>query len=123
MIQYFLICIKAYFPITALCSKCGIETTFGGIMWIRTKKRRHRFYQYQCQHCGKLKYSGNHNDNSNVVALSERCKCQGQYRRDKNIFCPNCHHRKTEYNKDEDYNTLTDNEIEILTKRHGNEYI
>ena len=57
MIQYFLHCIRAHASLTAECSKCGIETIFSGVMWIRTNTRKHLSYQYQCQGCGKLKYS------------------------------------------------------------------
>lgn len=121
MIQYFLLCIKAYSPITAVCSKCDLETTFSGVMWIRTDKRKYFSYQYQCQDCGNLKYSDKFSSNGQIVALSEKCKCQGQYRRDKNIFCPGCKHRKTNNNQTEDYLTSTDNEIENLKKIHGNE--
>ena len=119
MIQYFLLCIKAYFPLTAVCSKCELETTFSGLMWIRTDKRKYISYQYQCQDCGKLKYSDEFTSNEHIVALSEKCKCQGQYRRDKNIFCPDCHHRKTIENQTEDSLILTNNEVENLEKIHG----
>jgi hypothetical protein len=119
MIKYFLHCIKAYFPITAVCSKCELETIFSGLMWIRTDKRKYISYQYQCQGCGKLKYSDECTSNGNIVALSEKCKCHGQYRRDKNIFCPGCHHRKTIENQTEDYFILTDVEVENLRNIHG----
>jgi|TARA_B110000914_G_scaffold107285_1_gene94057 hypothetical protein len=121
MIQYFLLCIKAYSPLTAVCSKCDLETTFSGLMWIRTVKRKYFSYQYQCQDCGKLKYSDEFTSKGKIVALSEKCKCQGQYRRDKNIFCPGCQHRKTNNNQTEDYLTSTDNEIEHLGKIHDTE--
>ena len=121
MIQYFLLCIKAYSPLTAVCSKCDLETTFSGLMWIRTDKRKYFSYQYQCQDCGKLKYSDEFTSKGKIVALSEKCKCQGQYRRDKNIFCPGCYNRKTNNNQTENYHFLTDNEIEHLGKTHGNE--
>ena len=121
MIQYFLLSIRAYFPLTAVCSKCELETTFSGLMSFRTDKRKYISYQYQCQDCGKLKYSDKFTSKGQIVALSEKCKCQGQYRRDKNIFCPDCHHRKTNNNQNEDSLYLTDNEIEHLRKIHGNE--
>ena len=88
-------------------------------MWIRTDKRKYISYQYQCQDCGKLKYSDEFIPKGQTVALSEKCKCQGQYRRDKNIFCPGCQHRKTNKNQTEDYLTLTDSEIENIKKTHG----
>lgn len=120
MIQYFLHCIRAHFPITAECSKCEVKTIFSGLMWIRTDERKHVSYQYQCQGCGKLKYSDEFLEGGDIVALSEKCECNGQYRRDKNIFCPNCHHRKTDQNQTEDYFILTDDESEILKSNHGN---
>tara|TARA_Y100000589_G_C26830903_1_gene497916 strand:- start:139 stop:522 length:384 start_codon:yes stop_codon:yes gene_type:complete len=119
MIKYFLLSIKAHFPIIATCSKCNLETIFSGLMWIRTDKRKYINYQYQCQSCGKLKYSDEFTTKGQIVALPEKCKCQGQYRRDKNIFCPGCQHRKTKKNKIEDFLTLTDAEIENIKKEHG----
>tara|TARA_B100000780_G_C21035831_1_gene415422 strand:+ start:137 stop:505 length:369 start_codon:yes stop_codon:yes gene_type:complete len=122
MIQYFLLFIKTHFPLTAVCSKCELETIFSGLMWIRTDREKHISYQYQCQDCGNLKYSDESSSINQIVALSEKCKCQGQYRRDKNIFCPGCDHRKTNNNQTEDYLTSTNNEIENLRKIHGKEY-
>ena len=119
MIQYFLVSIKAYSPLTAICSRCELETTFSGLMWIRTDKRKYISYQYQCQDCGNLKYSDEFSSNGNIVALSKKCKCQGQYRRDKNIFCPGCNHRKTIENQTNDILHLTDTEVENLEKIHG----
>lgn len=86
-------------------------------MWIRTDKRK--YISYQCQDCGKLKYSNEFSSNRQIVALSKKCKCQ--YRRDKNIFCPGCYHRKTNNNKNEDYLSLTDYKIEHLRKIHNTE--
>lgn len=119
MIQYFLACIKAYFPISAVCSKCDLETVYSGLMWIRTKRFKDISYQYQCQNCGKLEYSNEFSTDGNIVALRNRCECKGQYRRDKNIFCPGCHHRKTIENKPEEFLNLTDYELELLEEIHG----
>lgn len=119
MMQYFLISIKPHSPLIAICSKCNLETTFSGLMWIRTDRRKFISYQYQCQDCGKLKYSDEFSDKGKIVALSEKCKCNGQYRRDKNVFCPGCHHRKTSDNQTENYHFLRDDEIENLEKKHN----
>ena len=120
MIQYFLHCIKAHFPIIAQCSMCEVETIFSGLMWFRTNERKHISYQYQCQDCGRLSYSDEFLKERDIVALSKKCECGGQYRRDKNIFCPNCHHRKTCDNKSEDYLVLSKNENLKLLASHGN---
>ena len=119
MIRYFLLCIKAYSEIEAICSKCEFETTFAGFLWVRTDEKKHISYQYQCQDCGKLKYSEEYNAKGNIVALSEKCECTGQYRRDKNIFCPDCNHRKTIENKTEDYLILSDNKLKYFNEIHG----
>lgn len=119
MIKYFLCCIKSYFPITAVCSECDLETVFSGLMWVRTNRTRYISYQYQCQDCGRLAYSDEFSSDGKIVALRNKCECKGQYRSDKNIFCPGCHHRKTNENQNEEYLYLTDYGLKILENMHG----
>jgi len=120
MVQYFLHCIRTYGNIEAECSKCELVTNFAGVLIIRTDKLRIRERQYQCQDCGDLIYSGSFQEDGITVGLEERCNCGGQYRSDKNIFCPGCHHRKGELNRTEDYIAISQEESDKLHERHGN---
>ena len=119
MINYFLHCIEQHHSITAECSSCDIETVFSGVMWFRTDEGKFIQREYQCQDCGQLKYSDKYSHEGITVALSEKCKCGGQYRSDKNIFCPNCHHRKTSLNKTENYNHIDEEQDRLLRIKHG----
>lgn len=98
-----------------LCSKCEIEINVGSFSLYIGKPDSHRRYRtflqpYQCQDCGEIDFSDQDinlpleekkNKKGTCVALKERCKCGGQYRRDKNIFCPNCTFRKNKTNRPE----------------------
>ena len=55
------------------------------------------------------------------VALESPCECGGQFRRDKNIFCPGCTYRKADENKREDKLHASEQEMENIKTRHGNE--
>ena len=120
MINYFLCCIRQYANIEAECSKCEVVTNFAGILTIRTSEIRIIERQYQCQDCGDLIYSGSFQEDGITIGLEQRCDCGGQYRSDKNIFCPGCHHRKGELNRTEEYLTITQEESDKLHEQHGN---
>ena len=114
---YILALISQYSPIKATCKECNLETTFSGYWSYRTKTRRHHVDQYQCQSCGKLSYS--EEDQKGIpVACIEACKCGGQLRRDKNIFCPGCGYRKRKNNKAETFTTISQAELDILETKH-----
>lgn len=119
MIHYYLHCIRQYANIEAECSKCDLVTKFAGVLTIRTGEERIVNRQYQCQDCGLLTYSGNYQEDGVTVALEERCDCGGQYRSDKNIFCPGCQHRKAEHNKQEDFLSITEEQSNNLYEKHG----
>tara|TARA_B100000579_G_C22183704_1_gene555285 strand:+ start:20 stop:391 length:372 start_codon:yes stop_codon:yes gene_type:complete len=117
--QYFLPFIKAHFPLIATCTKCDLETVFSGLMWLRTNERRFVSFQYQCQECGKLTYSDKISSEGHIVSIDVKCECGGQFRRDKNIFCPGCKHRRSTDNKSESYYTISDKEMKILELKNG----
>ena len=119
MTQYFLGCIRAHFNIEAECSKCELTTNFEGLYYVRTNEGKFVHRQYQCQGCGKLSYSDEYQESGVTVGIKEPCECGGQYRSDKNIFCPGCHHRKNESNKSESYLTITEDEYSALENLHG----
>ena len=73
--------------------------------------------QYQCQNCGELSFS-EEDQNGIPVACIEACKCGGQLRRDKNIFCPGCGYRKRKNNKAETFTTISQAELDILETKH-----
>ena len=120
MTNYFLHCISQYANIEAECSQCGLVTNFAGILTIRSSEIRIIERQYQCQDCGDLTYSGSLIEDRIPIGLKEPCDCGGQYRSDKNIFCPGCYHRRTELNRTEDYITITQEESDKFQERHGN---
>lgn len=85
--------------INAQCSNCDIVTVFSG-------KKRYRLTdealsllipEYQCQDCGKLIFAYPENRNTPEFLL-KRCDCNGQFTRDKPLFCPSCLFNKTAEN-------------------------
>lgn len=122
-LKYFLPEISPYRPIKAKCPCCDTETIYSSHMRINTTERNHYLFTYQCQSCGKLERSEEAHPNGIRVGLEKRCVCGGQFRRDKNIFCPDCKYRRTTENKAEDRLYATIEEMESLKKRHGNEEI
>ena len=48
------------------------------------------------------------------------CKCGGQRRRDKNIFCPGCGYRKRKNNRAESFTAISQVELDILEKKQSN---
>ena len=114
---YVLAFISQYNAIKASCKECSLETTFSGYWSYTTKERHHTVDEYQCQSCGELSYS-EENQESIAVACLEPCKCGGQRRRDKNIFCPGCGYRKRKNNKTESFTTISQVELDILKIKH-----
>ena len=106
MVKYFLLALKPWNPLRAICSVCEVETVFSGFTRIRTDDPLPVIlHEYQCQDCGQLTFSDENiakyelDESGNEVelirvALDRRCGCSGQYRRDQNIFCPICFNRK-----------------------------
>lgn len=84
------------------CPECQKTETLSGYMRLRTNRGSIYCYQYQCQNCGEFHYSDEKGEGGIIVALKERCKCSGQFRRDKDIFC-SCGYRKNELNREEDF--------------------
>ena len=119
MILFFLPFIDPYFPLIAECTKCDLETTFSGHMFIRTDERRHKLLQHQCQSCGSLTFLDKHYADHHIVGLKERCDCGGQFRRDKNIFCPGCNNRKDKQNCEEIHLKSSLEEFDNLKEQHG----
>lgn len=116
MKRYYLKDFNPYRPFVGICNQCEVETTFSGFMRIRLDTHAVHHHQYQCQSCGKLTYSdvdiyGVSMDENQIshelvrVAMDQNCECGGQFRRDKNIFCPACLSRHdTEHNCRDDDN-------------------
>jgi len=82
--------------IDAQCSHCNVVTVFSG-------KKRYRLTdeilpllipEFQCQDCGKLIFSLP-DDPNNTTVLLKHCACNGQFRKDKPLFCPVCRFNKT----------------------------
>ena len=107
-----------------MCSVCGIETIFNGYTRVRLEQYTLHIPEYQCQCCGKLKFSQENQIDYTVndygkkvlrcrVALDQTCECGGQFRRDKNIFCPNCHHRKSDDENQIDFTSIFINKHEF----------
>ena len=98
-----------------LCPECNIEINVGSFSLTigkpdSQKRYRTHLMPYQCQNCGEIDFSDQEINlpgevkrikKGICVALKERCKCGGQYRRDKNIFCPDCKFRKNKDNSSE----------------------
>lgn len=120
-LKYFLSQISPYSPLKAACPSCETTTSFSSHIHLSTSKGSIHINYYQCQSCGKLDTSDEKNQEGTRVALETRCECGGQFRRDKNIFCPNCQYRKSEENKAEDKLIATLEEMKNLTLRHGTE--
>ena len=118
-LKYFLAQISPYSPLKAACPCCETTTTFSSHIHLSTSEGSIHINYYQCQSCGKLETSDAKDLEGTRVALENRCECGGQFRRDKNIFCPNCQYRKSEENKAEENLFATEEEIESLSMRHG----
>ena len=114
---YILAFISQYSPIKATCTECNLATTFSGYWSYRTKERHHNVDEYQCQSCGALSFS-EEEQKGIAVACIDPCKCGGQRRRDKNIFCPGCGYRKRKNNRAESFTAISQVELDILEKRH-----
>tara|TARA_B110000444_G_scaffold256173_1_gene291986 strand:+ start:243 stop:614 length:372 start_codon:yes stop_codon:yes gene_type:complete len=123
MILFFLPFLDPYFPLVAECTKCNLETTFSGHMLIRTNERRHKLLEYQCQNCGILTFEDKHYTDCHIAGLEERCMCGGQFRRDRNIFCPGCKNRKGNKNCEEFHLQISFEEFENIKEQHGKEKI
>ena len=104
MTYYYIKNLTPYRPLRATCSSCEVETVFSGFLRIRYENYAVHQHEYQCQSCGVLCFDDaepydsyfDHNliEHELVrVALDHACECGGQFRRDRNIFCPHCHHR------------------------------
>jgi hypothetical protein len=117
MKKYYLVQFSSYRPLIATCSICNVETTFNGFMRYRLEESAVHIPEYQCQCCGKLKFGDDNQTNCLVdefgnevikyrVALDQLCDCGGQFRRDKNIFCPACLHRRSEEENKSDLTSI-----------------
>jgi hypothetical protein len=118
-LKYFLSQISPYSPLKAACPSCETTTTFSSHIHLSTSEGSIHINYYQCQSCGKLDTSDEKGQDGIRVGLETRCECGGQFRRDKNIFCPNCQYRKSEENKAEDKLLANEEEMESLSMRHG----
>jgi hypothetical protein len=114
-IKYFLEHIMLFCDLKPACRSCKVNTIFSG--WIRVDSSDLR--SYQCQSCGKLKGSDDGHPKGTRVALDDACECGGQFRRDKNVFCPNCRYRQSEENKFEKKLYANPKELKLLRMRHG----
>ena len=122
-LKYFLPEISPYDPIKVTCPSCDAKTSYSSHMRFRTSERNIYLRSYQCQSCGKLESSEDSHPDGIRVGLDNQCDCGGQFRRDKNIFCPcpSCNYRKSDENKAELKLYATPEEMESLKMRHGNE--
>lgn len=95
------------------CSKCSFDINVGRFSVTFGKPSAKRlircfFKPFQCQDCGNIKFEDPETNfpgelkksfRGICVALEIKCDCGGQLRRDKILFCPNCHHKKSTNNK------------------------
>ena len=120
-LKYFLPEISPYSPIKANCPSCQSTTNFSSHIRLNTSERAIYLWYYQCQSCGKLETSDESHLDGIRVGLENLCECGGQFRRDKNIFCPSCKYRKSDENKREDKLYATPEELESIKISHGTE--
>ena len=79
-----------------ICRNCGLETNFDNYIQFRYRapgseaSEISRHYQFQCQDCGELSYPDPSKVNNEMQTTEERCKCGGELRRDKALFCKQC---------------------------------
>jgi RNA-directed DNA polymerase len=79
-----------------ICRNCGLETNFDNYIQFRYRapgseaSEISRHYQFQCQDCGELSYPDPSKVNNEMQTTEERCKCGGELRRDKALFCKAC---------------------------------
>lgn len=116
--QIYLTSISPYFSKKIKCFDCGKEEVLSGYNKIITNKQSIYIYQYQCQSCGEYIFSDENSKDGVIVALKEKCKCGGQFRRDKNVFC-SCGFRKTSSNKQEVYYFVNQAQIDLLNDMNG----
>ena len=131
MVKYFLLALKPWNPLRAICSVCEVETVFSGFTRIRTDDPLPVIlHEYQCQDCGQLTFSDENiakyemDESGNKVelirvAMDTRCSCGGQYRRDQNIFCPSCLNRKTQENMATSNRFITNVDLWAREQEHG----
>lgn len=83
------------------CRNCSGKTFYS--TFTRWQFKDHAKYEwgYQCQDCGDLIM--NEENIEGRQYLIGRCKCGGQFRRDKPLFCKNCKFNKTDENVSDEY--------------------
>jgi hypothetical protein len=119
--KYFLSQISPYRPLKVTCPVCTTVTVFSSHIHLNTSEGSIHINNYQCQSCGKIETSDENHPDGVRVGLEKLCECGGQFRSDKNIFCPSCQYRKSEENKEEDKLFATEEEMEQLSTRHDEE--
>ena len=120
-LKYFIPAHSPYRPLNLDCPVCEHKSSFSDHMRLNTSNGGVYLWSYQCQDCGKQRNSDEVQENGVTVALQEPCDCGGQFRRDRNIFCPNCHYRKSAENGSSDNLTISKEEMEQIMKRNGTE--
>ena len=78
------------------CRLCDDKVFYSNFNRYRYSDRAEYEWGYQCQDCGTLIMSKDNIEERQY--LVDRCKCGGQFRRDKNLFCGNCKGNKTDEN-------------------------
>ena len=120
-LKYFIPAHSPYRPFNLTCPVCEHSSSFSEHMRLNTSNGCVYLWAYQCQDCGKKRNSDEVQENGVTVALQEPCDCGGQFRRDRNIFCPNCHYRKSAENGSSDNLTISKEEMKQIMERNGTE--
>lgn len=120
-LKYFIPAHSPYRPFNLTCPVCEHSSSFSEHMRLNTSNGCVYLWTYQCQDCGKKRNSDEIQTEGISVALNEPCECGGQFRRDRNIFCPNCHYRKSDENCRSEKLTATTEEMEQINQRNGTE--
>ena len=120
-LKYFIPAHSPYRPLNLNCPVCEHNSSFSEHMRLNTSNGCVYLWTYQCQDCGKKRNSDEVQENGITVALQEPCDCGGQFRRDRNIFCPSCHYRKSEENCRSEKVSATKEEMEQINQRNGTE--
>ncbi|MEY3053102.1 MAG: hypothetical protein RLY31_2887 [Bacteroidota bacterium] len=118
---FFLPFFNPYLPFRGACRVCSHEFVLNGYRSLLTNLGEIIQHEYQCQGCGAFRFAGGELPPTEGVraALAEPCDCGGQFRRDKNIFCPSCGYRKQPDNRAEEYLAIPQATFDALRERHG----
>lgn len=80
------------------CRFCGTSTMYNNYWQGRDEETLERYPIpfYQCQTCGEVQAAQNREYEHIWDYSNDRCKCGGELRRDRPLFCPSCKGQKKE---------------------------